>query len=179
VLRYLGLLAMFFLLGYLFASLPPPEPAKGGGEAQLYDVEFHLFPSADPEAEWTLFAPEVDYDPKTKSARVIGGVRGSRRVKNEVDLKLQADEVVIDAADNLRMPEAKITLPKECWQMTLAGGVQIDQRQGYRARTFRLEGPGVRVEGKGFSADFGLKNARWQSGREEWQSGGDDAKKCD
>jgi len=179
VLRYLGLLTLFFLLGYLFASLPPPKPAEGGGEARLYDVEFHLFPKADPEAEWTLVAPEVDYDPKTKSARVIGDVRGSRRVKGKVDLKLRASEVVIDAADNLRMPEAEITLPKECWKMTLAGGVHIDQRQGYRARTFHLEGPGVRVEGQGFSSDFGLKNARWAKGREEWQSGGENAKNCD
>jgi len=175
------LLALLLAAAYWLQGRAPASEATGLGEGTFEGVEFWLFPKADPEARWRLYAPLVRYDAARRVAEARGEVRGERLVGEEVDLELSAKEVVIDQNDNLITPEAEITLPKECWRLYLKGDgrrqVRIDQRYGYTAPEFELEGPGVKVEGRGFSSDFGLTNARWRSGREEWRE--DEATACD
>ena len=175
----LGLLLALFAAAFWLtrAGAPPPPPAVGEGVFE--NVELLLFPKADPEARWRFSAREVRYDPKTRVARVEGLSEGARYVEDALDLTLQAKAIEIDRYDNLKTPQAVVEIPKECWKLYLEGEgtnpVRIDQARGFYAPRFRLEGPGVRVEGKGFRADFGLENASWRSGREEWQTGGEDA----
>ncbi len=169
------LLALLLLAAYWLGREPPPKPRQAVGAAELYGVRFRLYPEADPDAEWVFTAGRVDYDPGRRESRVVGLSRGERWVKGELDLKLRAEEVRIDRYDNLTMPRAEVEIPKECWRVELIGSratpVRVDQRRGFFAPRFRLEGPGVRVEGEGFRSDFGLEDASWHSGREEWRTG--------
>jgi len=175
----LALLAAAFWLTR--AGAPPPPPAVGEGVFE--EVELLLFPKADPEARWRFSAREVRYHPKTRVARVEGLSEGARYVGDALDLKLRAEAIEIDRYDNLKTPRAVVEIPKECWKLYLEGEgsapVRIDQARGFFAPRFRLQGPGVRVEGLGFRADFGLEEASWRSGREEWQTGGENACKSE
>ncbi len=169
------LLALLLLAAYWLGREPAPVPHRAIGEAELFGVQFRLYPEADPRAEWVFRASQIDYDPARRESRAIGLSQGERWVDGKLDLKLTAREVRIDRYDNLTMPEAEVEIPKECWRIELTGRpsqpVRIDQRRGFFAPRFRLEGPGVRVEGEGFRSDFGLENASWHSGREEWRTG--------
>ncbi len=173
------LLAALFAAAFLLTRTTPKAPPVSVGEGRFWQVELWLYPKADPEARWRFSAREVDYDAKRRLARVEGLAEGERYKGGEKDLLLKAEAVEIDRRDNLRTPEAVITLPKECWTLYLKGEpgqpVRIDQDRGFYAPEFSLEGPGVRVEGKGFHSDFALENARWRSGREEWRTGEEDA----
>ncbi len=172
------LLALFAAAFWLTRAGPPPGP-PAVGEGTFEEVELFLYPKADPEARWRFFAREVRYDPRRRVARVEGLSEGARYVGKKLDLKLAAQAIEIDRYDNLRTPRAVVEIPSECWTLFLEGEggepVRIDQARGFFAPRFRLEGPGVRVEGRGFRADFGLEEASWRSGREEWQTGGEDA----
>jgi len=176
------LLALFAAAFWLTrASAPPPPPAVGEGTFE--EVELLLFPKADPDARWRFYAREVRYDPKRRLARVEGLSEGARYVGEKLDLRLEAQAIEIDRYDNLKTPRAMVEIPAECWKLYLEGEgsepVRIDQARGFFAPRFRLEGPGVRVEGQGFRADFGLEEASWRSGREEWQTGGENACKSE
>jgi len=167
-------LAGLFALAFLLAGTRPPSPPAGPGAARMLGVELRLYPAADPEADWLFTAREVSYDPARKTSRIRGRVTGERRVGGELDLRLSAEEVELDRNDNLRMRRAVVEIPRECWRIELEGEggtpVVIDQRRGFSAPRFTLTGPGVRVEGREFRSDFGLKEASWRSGREEWLS---------
>ena len=172
------LLALFAAAFWLTRAGPPPAP-PAVGEGTFEEVELYLFPKADPDARWRFFAREVRYDPKRRVARVEGLSEGVRYVGKKLDLKISAQAIEIDRYDNLRTPRAVVEIPDECWTLVLEGEerqpVRIDQARGFSAPRFVLTGPGVRVEGRGFRADFGLEEASWRSGREEWQTGGEHA----
>ena len=171
------LLTLFAAAFWLTRAAPPAPPAVGEGTFE--GVELYLFPKADPKARWRFYAQRVRYDPRSRTARVEGLSEGARYVGEKLDLRLYAKAIEIDRYDNLKTPRAVVEIPAECWRLVLEGEphapVRIDQARGFMAPRFRLTGPGVRVEGKGFRADFGLKEASWRAGREEWQTGGEDA----
>ena len=170
-------LLLLGLLAFLFR--PPAVSQEGGGEGRFEEVEFWLFPKADPDARWRFSAQAVDYDADRRQIEVSGMAEGARYVEENTDLLLYAERVTIDRFDNLRMPQAVVELPNECWRLELEGSeerpVRIDQNQGFYAPSFVLRGPGLRVEGKGFRSDFALENVTWRSGKEEWRTGEEDA----
>jgi len=176
VVRYaLALLLVLFAAAFWLTRSAPRAAAPSVGEGKFWGVELWLFPKADPGARWRFSAREVDYDAKRRLARVEGLAEGARFKDGKKDLLLEAEAVAIDRYDNLTAPQAVITLPQECWKLYLTGEknepVRIDQNRGFFAPEFVLEGPGVRVEGKGFRSDFALENASWRAGKEEWRTG--------
>ena len=145
--------------GFVFALMPSPQ-AAARGDVRLEGVRLALYPAADPNARWTFSADEVLYNPDTRESTVMRPRDGRRLVNGELDLTLDADQVTIDGADNLRTPQATIFIPKGCYLMRLgqpgATPVFIDQNAGYRAPYVDIRSTNYHQIGVNFSASFDL-----------------------
>jgi hypothetical protein len=152
-------LAVIAALGAIFALLPsPPLPARG--DVLLKDVTLALYPAADPDAKWSFTASEVRYNPDSRESTVIAPQDGRRVVNGKTDLTLAADEVTIDAADNIRVQQADIFIPEGCYLLRLGRPsgqpVFIDQSSGYKAPYVDIRSTNYRETGTNFDASFDL-----------------------
>jgi hypothetical protein len=163
-------LSAMVLLGLILALLPNPPRAQLG-EVILENVDMVLYPAADPNARWTFKATQVLYNPETRES-VASGLQDGKRYLNvtnpkpgqartEVDLSLKANEIRIDASDNLNTQQAEVYIYKGCWTVKLgkpdAVPVVIDQNTGYRAPYAEVRGPNLESKGGPLTASFDLE----------------------
>ncbi len=168
----LTVLGALILVGLVLSLLPNPVRAQLG-EVKLENVDLVLFPASDPNARWTFKAANVTYNPETRESLATGLQDGKRFVtvkdaktgleKKELDLSLKAQEIRIDAQDNLSTQQANIFIPKGCYLLRLGKPgetpVMIDQNTGFRANYVDLDSPNLSFTGTEFTSDFALKNA--------------------
>ncbi|RMH55590.1 MAG: hypothetical protein D6684_07110 [Deinococcus-Thermus bacterium] len=170
-------LVAVLLLSLYLASRPLPTPAVPERGVRLEDVRLTLYPEQDPQSRWEFAARQVEQDPSTREARVIGLESGRRFVEERLDLRLYAPEVTIDRSDNLRLPYARVEILKGCYTVHLGSPgeppVVIDQREGFRAPSVHITAPSLEVRGKDFKSDFGIENPSWRDPVERFISGGE------
>lgn len=169
--RYaLLLLLAIAAASYYFANMPvsSPPPRKKGVE--LEGVTLRLYPRSDPKAEWIFHAARIENSPARRISEATGLNQGARYVNGKLDLTLDAPKVVIDRNDDLTLPYATITIPRECYEIHLGDEgeppVRIRQDQGFFSPTFTLIGPGISVRGVRFRSDFKLEEASWENGED-------------
>jgi hypothetical protein len=171
------LLAVIVVLAVVLTSRPvplPPTPSRG---VVLQNVRLDLYPEQDPEATWKFEAGQVEQDPGSREARVSGLKGGERYVGAKLDLRLKAPSVIIDRADNLRLPYATVEILEGCYRLELGkpgeGEVLVDQRSGFSAPSIHLTAPGIEVFGRNFRSDFGMQSPTWNIQKESAQTGGE------
>lgn len=170
-------LGIIGVLSFFLVSRPVPTPATPDRGVRLENVRLTLYPEQDPQARWEFAAAQVEQDPGTREARVTGLQSGQRFVENRLDMRLSAPEVVIDRADNLRLPYARVEILKGCYTVSLGrpgeAPVTIDQREGFRAPSVLITAPSLEVRGRDFKSDFGIENPSWRDPIERFISGGE------
>ncbi|MBB6099297.1 hypothetical protein HNR42_002735 [Deinobacterium chartae] len=147
-------------LGIVVALLPTPRVEAGAG-VQLSGVSMRLYPAQDPDAVWVFRTDRIAYNPQKGESRLEGLQNGERRVRGKLDMTIRTDQLTIDAYDNLRTPQAVLTIPEQCATITLGdpqGGVPvlIDQDRGFSGPSVRMETPSYTLVGKSISAPFDL-----------------------
>ena len=169
-------LAAIVVFSLLLSTRPIPSPAAPNQGVRLENVELTLYPEQDPKARWEFTAAQVEQDPGTREARVTGLQAGKRYVEGRLDMRLSAPEVIIDRADNLRLPYARVEILKGCYTVNLGRlgepPVTIDQREGFRAPSVHITAPSLEVWGKDFRSDFAIENPSWRDPVEKFISGG-------
>lgn len=153
-------------LGVVISLLPAPKsPAQA--EVRLSGVELELYPAADPDAKWLFKAKDVVYNPETRESKVLLSDKGVRLVDGEVNLELKTNELTIDASENLRIENADVYVPKDCFILRMQnrdekgqqiGYVTINQNTGYAAPLTLARAPAYKSRIFGFTSDFGIKN---------------------
>lgn len=170
-------LGAIVVLSLFLVSRPVPTPGTPNRGVRLENVRLTLHPEQDPKARWEFTATQVEQDPGTREARVTGLQSGQRFVDNRLDMRLSAPEVIIDRADNLRLPYARVEILKGCFTINLGRPgetpVTIDQREGFRAPSVFITAPSLEVRGKDFRSDFGIENPSWRDPIEKFISGGE------
>ncbi len=165
-------LGALIAIGLVLSLLPNPATAPLA-EVKLEKVDLVLFPASDPNARWTFKAANVTYNPESRESLASGLQDGQRyvtvkdaktgRETRELDLSLKAQEIKIDAQDNLSTQQATIFIPKGCYLLRLGKPgdtpVMIDQNTGFRANYVDLDSPNLSFTGTEFTSDFALKNA--------------------
>ena len=179
--RYaVALLLAIAAASYYFANLPVAAPPPRERGVVLEGVRLRLYPRSDPDAEWVFYAARIENNPARQTSRASGLREGTRYVDGELDLTLSAPEVTIDRNDDLTLPYAEITIPRECYEILLGGEgqppVRIRQDQGFYAPTFTLAGPGIAIRGERFRSDFQLEEASWENGEDIVEM--DNVKEC-
>jgi hypothetical protein len=100
----------------------------------LREVRLSLYPQADPAAVWSFAADSVSYRPSSRETTLQQISEGQRSVNGVLDFTIRADEMVIDAQDNLRGEQLLVHLVEANWDLEMqarAGQpVVIDQRAG-------------------------------------------------
>lgn len=170
-------LTVLIALSVFLVSRPVPTPPVPSRGVTLENVRLTLYPEQDPKARWEFRADSVTQDPGTRESQVTGIRSGQRFVEGKLDMRLSAPSVTIDRQDNMRMPSATAEILKGCYTVELGadGGrmVEIDQREGFRAATVRIDSPSYKATGKEFKSDFGIENPSWRSPDETFISGGE------
>ncbi|WP_288402741.1 hypothetical protein [uncultured Deinococcus sp.] len=154
----LALVALFvFALAFAFVPTGPRGEAAQVG-AQLQGVRLALYPARDEGAVWTFAAGEVRSDPLTNVTQLTQLSRGERLVRGRdaagrytgrqtLDATLSTPELTIDAQDDLLTPRARITLVRECADLTLTGTagrpVRIEQGTGFSAPAAVIDSPNL------------------------------------
>lgn len=125
-------LVVIVLVGLSF--LPKRPRAIPESTIYLKGSRVTLFPQSDPAAVWHFTAPEVSYLPSRRETILHGIEDGERVVDGVTDFTLKADEVTIDARDNLRGQSMEVHLLEADWLLRMQGRkarpVVIDQERG-------------------------------------------------
>lgn len=144
ILVLLGVVAVLAAL----SLAPRPERIEPVETIELTATEVRLFPSSDPDAIWRFSAPTASYDPARRETTLRGIEDGERRVGDEVDFTLAADELVIGRDDDLRSDRMDVHLVADDLDVEMRGErgrlVEVDQEAG------RFEVPRMRLYGEDF-----------------------------
>ena len=130
------------------ALAPRPERIEPVETIELDATVVRLFPASDPDAVWNFSAPSATYDPGRRETTLREIEDGERRVEDEVDFTLVADELVIGRDDDLRGARLDVHLVADDLDVEMLGEgrrlVQVDQEAG------RFEVPRLRIYGEDF-----------------------------
>ncbi len=114
--------------------LPEREQVTPDERILLREVRLSLYPQADPAAVWHFAADSVSYRPSSRESTLRQINEGQRLVGGVLDFTIHAEEMVIDAQDNLRGERILAHLIEANWDLKMqarAGTpVLIDQRAG-------------------------------------------------
>lgn len=136
----------------------------------LSGVTLTLYPQADPDGIWHFAAPDVVYEPESRTMTLLDLETGERVEDGEVDLQLAAAEVVIDAREDLRADRmfALLSGSGECLTMlgSEARQVVVDQQRG------RFEIPLLELQGEGFGGENRWQEVRTSFDLEAFEAGG-------
>ena len=154
----------------LLAGLPGERQDVPDESILLSDVDLTLFPQADPAAAWTFSAPQVVYEPAQRATTLVDLESGARVVDGEVDLRLAASSVTIDAREDLRaeLMYALLSGSGECLTMIgqEADPVLVDQAQG------RFVIPVLELQGEGFGGENRWERVRTSFDLAAFEAGG-------
>ena len=142
----LWLFAAIIALLTVLALQPGEQQELPPAEVLLNDVSVVLYPRADEEAVWRFASPQVDYSPDSSTSVLRSLSDGRRTVDGETDFTLAADELLIDANENLRGDRVIVNLLQsgECLTMLAdsSGPVVIEQSSGlFRVPQLHIAGP--------------------------------------
>lgn len=143
--------ALLVVIALLVAlSLAPrPERVEPVETIELEATEVRLFPASDPDAVWSFSAPFAEYDPGRRETTLRSIEDGERRVGDEIDFTLVANELVIGRDDDLRSDRLDVHLVADDLDVEMLGAsgrlVEVDQEAG------RFDVPRLRI----FGEDFG------------------------
>lgn len=164
-------LAALLLFALVLALLPVSTPQAETG-AVLSGVRLTLYPASDPDAYWTFNAQKVSNDPikgETHLAALDSGGRwllqrdaeGQLAGQPTLDATIKADDLTIDAQDNMTTGAAQITLVRECAAVDLTGNkqqpVRVEQNVGFSAPLAQLDSPALTGEVKDMQMTFGFE----------------------
>ena len=154
----------------LLARLPDQRQAIPDAEILLHDVELTLYPQADPGAIWTFAAPNVIYDPAARETTLVDLEEGARVEDGELDLRLAATRVTIDAREDLRADRMFASLVESGECLTMLGAeetqVLVDQQAG------RFVIPVLLLEGEGFGGENRWERVRTSFDLVAFEAGG-------
>lgn len=166
-------LAVFLVVAaglLLLSQLPENRQEIPDQTVFLSSVTLTLYPQADPDARWEFAAPDVIYEPERQLTTLVDLESGERIEGGEVDLQLAAQEVTIDAREDLRADRlfALLSGSGECLTMLADGADQVvvDQQQG------RFLIPLLELQGEGFGGENRWESVRTSFDLEEFEAGG-------
>jgi hypothetical protein len=122
------------------APLPDARIALSGARVMLY-------PTADPQAEWTFIAPTALFDPNEGTTELFAVEDAHRAVAGVIDFTLRAERLFIDRRDDLIAERIEAHLVADEWDVLM-------ERRGernvlVRQETGRFEVPHVEIRGEG------------------------------
>lgn len=132
----LALTALMTILVVLagLTILPEREQVVPDERIVLREVRLSLYPQADPAAVWHFGADSLSYRPSNRETTLQQIDEGQRLVGGVLDFTIRAEEMVIDAQDNLRGEHILAHLVEANWDLEMQARpgrpVVIDQRAG-------------------------------------------------
>ncbi len=174
-----GLLALL-LFGLVFALWPAAPSLRGSG-VTLGNVKLRLYPAQDANAEWRFAAREIRVDPEKGETSLDQLGTGERWIRADpaaqaaqlqpagepnwqLDMTIQADQLVIDGQDNLHANSAELYTLADCSTFTLSAlrdqQVIINQQGGYTAPRGQIRSPIYSGTFKDITANFDFSDFR-------------------